>query len=168
MPQRTGNADGRKSRLKAATGEPQVIDFSQVRAQKLEEKRRKTERIFFRHLLSVYSVTGGSAMHPVEIINVSEDGCAFQVPYRAENPWPNDTKDIPLRFYFSQDTYLEIRIEIVNSTPSIEDNSRYVRYGCKVDTTTGSYPAYLQFVRFLKAYSEQAHKDKGGVTLFYL
>ena len=146
----------------------QVIDFSEVRAQKLEEKRRSTERIFFKHLLSVYSVVGNAGMCPIEFIDLSEDGCSFQIPYDAQNPWPKDANDIPLRIYFSQDTYLEIRVKIQNSRPSIENNRRYVRFGCSVDKTTQSFGAYQQFVRFLKAYSEQAHKDRGDVSVFYL
>ena len=47
MSQRTGNNGS-----DIAHGGQQVIDFSEVRAQKLDEKRRTTERIFFKHLLS--------------------------------------------------------------------------------------------------------------------
>ena len=154
MPQRTENN--------------QVVDFSEIRAQKLEEKRRTTERIFFKHLLSVYSVIGLTKMCALEFIDVSEEGCSFQIPYDAENPWPKDSGDLPLRIYFSQDTYLEIRVRIVNSRPSIENNRRYVRFGCAVDQNTQSFAAYQQFVKFLKMYSEHAHKDMGDVSVFYL
>ena len=146
----------------------QVINFSEVRAHKLEEKRQTTERIFFKHLLSVYSVTGDKTMLPIELIDVSEDGCSFQVAHDPMNPWPNDVKDIPLRIYFSQDTYLEIRAKIQNSSPSIENNRRFVRFGCVVDKNTQSYAAFQQFVRFLRLYSEHAHKDMGDLTVFYL
>jgi hypothetical protein len=150
-------------------GTDQVVDFTRVRAQKLEEKRRTTERIFFKQLLSVYSVIGHSSMFPIELIDLSEDGCSFQIPYDPNNPWPKDaTADLPLRIYFSQDTYLEVRARIQNSRPSIENNRRYVRYGCSVDKSTQSYAAYQQFVRFLKTYSEHAHKDRGDVSVFYL
>jgi hypothetical protein len=147
----------------------QVVDFGQIRAQKLEEKRRTTERIFFKQLLSVYSVIGHSSMCPIEFIDMSEEGCSFQIPYDAENPWPKDaTAEMPIRIYFSQDTYLEIRVRIQNSRPSIENNRRYVRFGCAVEKSTQSYQAYQQFVRFLRTYSEHAHKDMGDVSVFYL
>lgn len=148
----------------------QVVDFTEIRAQKMEEKRRKTERIFFKSLLSVYTVVGDSTMFPIELIDVSEDGCSFQIPHDPDSTqkWPSSTDQFPLRLYFSQDTYLEVQAKIENSRPSIDGNRRYVRYGCKVDQNTASYPAFLQFVRFLKAYSEQAHKDKGDTTVFYL
>jgi hypothetical protein len=162
MPHRTGNANG------GDTQQQQVVDFNEVRAQKLEEKRRKTERIFFKHLLSVYSVVGDSAMVPIEIIDISEDGCSFQVPYNPDKPWPTESTELPLRLYFSQDTYLEIRMQIQNSRPSIQNNARYVRFGCSVDKSIHAYKAYQQFVRFLGAYAEHSHKDLGDVSIFYL
>jgi hypothetical protein len=162
MPQGPGNKGSDTLEAK------RVIDFNEVRAQKLDEKRRTTERIFFKHLLNVYSVAGHTTMHPIEFIDMSEDGCSFQVPHDAEKPWPVDATDVPLRIYFSQDTFLEIRVTVQNSRPSIENNRRYVRYGCKVSTESASYAAYLQFVKFLKSYSEHAHKDLGDVSIFYL
>lgn len=148
--------------------ENHVVDFTQAREQKLEEKRRKTERIFFTHLLGVYTVTGDKRMLPIEVIDLSEDGVAFQVPFDAKHPWPSELVEFPLRLYFSQETYLEIRVRIQNSRPSIDKNQRFTRYGCAVDTETKSYPAYAQFVRFMKLYAEHAHKDLGDVSVFYL
>jgi hypothetical protein len=146
-----------------------VIDFNEVRAQKLEEKRRKTERVFFKSLLSVYSLVGDTKMLPIELIDVSEEGLSFQIPHDPENKWPKDAdEEIPLRLYFSQDTFLEIRAKIQNSRPSIESNARYTRFGCSIDQKTASYPAYQQFVRFMKSYAEQSKKDTGGVSVFYL
>lgn len=148
-----------------------VVDFNEARAQRLEEKRRTTERIFFKHLMGVYTVISHSAMSPIELIDLSEEGCSFQIPYEpghSEPAWPKDTTDLPIRMYFSQDTYLEVRVKIQNSRPSIENNRRYCRFGCQVDPTTQSYIAYQQFVRFLKAYAEHAHQDRGDVSIFYL
>lgn len=161
MPQGTGN--NTKNNTKET-----IVDFNQIRIQKLEEKRRHTERIFFKHLLSVYTVAGNSSLRPIEFIEMSETGCSFQVPYDTENPWPKDIAELPLRIYFSQDTYLEIHVKIQYSRPSIEKNQRYVRFGCMVDRTLKSYEAYLQFVKFLKQYSEHCHKDTGDLSLFYL
>lgn len=145
-----------------------VVDFSEVRAQKLEEKRRKAERIFFKQILGIYCVVDNEEIRPLEVIDVSEEGCSFQIPFTAENPWPRETKDLPLRLYFSQDTYLPINVTIQNSRPAIENGVRYIRYGCKVDQSTQSFEAYQQFIRFLRLYAEHAHKDNGRVTFFYL
>src|SRR4051812_7959157 len=113
-----------------STEKEQVVDFNKVRERRLEEKRRSTERIFFKDLLSVYSVTGNTEMRPVELIEVSEDGCAFQIPYSTEGTWPNDGDHLPLRLYFSRDMYLEIFVRIQNSRHSIAKEARYLRFGC--------------------------------------
>jgi len=146
----------------------QVVDFGQVRAQKLEEKRRATERVFFKSLLSVYSVVGDHSMCPIEIIDLSEEGLSFQLPHDAKSPWTKGSSEFPVRLYFSQDSYLEVFVKMQNSKDAIENHARYVRYGCSVDTTTTSYLAYVNFVRFLKMYADVAKKDQGDVKVFYL
>jgi hypothetical protein len=163
MPQGTGNSGGNEQ-----TGIRQVVDFTQAREARMEEKRRKAERIFFKNLLSVYCVVGNHQMRPIELIEVSEDGCSFQVPFDPKDPWPNRDDELPIRFYFSQDTYIPLNLKIENSRPSIENGTRYVRFGCSVDKSLSSYAAFEQFVRFLKLYSEHAHKDMGDVSVFYL
>jgi hypothetical protein len=146
----------------------QIIDFGEARAQRLDEKRRKTERIFFKNLLSVYCVSAGDKMRQMELIEISEEGCSFQIPFDSANPWPRNITQFPVRMYFSQDTYIQIDITIRNSSPYIDNGVRYTRYGCSVDTTTPTYAAFAQFVKFLKTYSELARKDAGDVSLFYL
>jgi hypothetical protein len=145
-----------------------VVDFGQAREQKLDEKRRKTERIFFTNLLSVYSVVGEGKIRPIELLEVSEDGLSFQVPFDSRDPWPMGSNEMPLRLYFSQDTYIPIHIKIENSRSLIDKGARYTRYGCSIDKTTQSYEAFIQFTRFMKSYSEHAHRDKGDVSVFYL
>jgi hypothetical protein len=158
MSQRTGDTQ---------MDQPQVVDFGEARQQKMDEKRRKAERIFFKNLLSVYCVTGNSQMRPIELVEVSEEGCSFQVPYDGERPWPTET-DMPIRLYFSQDTYIPVVMKIMNARPSIDSGAKYMRFGCVIEKNASTYEAYVQFVRFLRLYSEHAHKDKGDVTVFYL
>lgn len=146
----------------------QVVDFNEARAQKLDAKRRATERIFFKQLLGVYSITANEQMRPIELIEVSEDGCSFQVAFDPTRPWPKNLENLPVRLYFSQDTYLPIHLKIQNSRSCIEEGTSYIRFGCTVDKSLSSYPAYQQFVRFLKLYSEHAHTDLGGASVFYL
>ncbi len=148
---------------------PKVVDFSEKRALKMEDKRRKTERIFFQNLIGVYSVISDRSLKPIEILDLSEEGCSFQVPFDPKTPWPAETVEIPIRMYFSADTYIPVVLRIQNSTATIgEGGQRYVRYGCKVDQTLQTYQVYREFVRFMKLYSEHAHRDNGGASVFYL
>ncbi len=162
MTQKMGNSNGSSSE-----GE-HVVNFQKVREQRLEEKRKNTERIFFKSLLSVYSVVGRSKILPIEIIEISEEGCSFQITESPKSTWPETTENLPIRLYFSQDTYLEVLVNIQNSKKFIENQVRYIRFGCKLDKTLKSYGAYQSFVRFLKCYAESAHKDMGDVSIFYI
>jgi hypothetical protein len=150
------------------TKDQHIVDLGEVRAQKLEEKRRHAERIFFKHLLSVYCITDSSQMRPIELVDISETGISFQVPHNANDPWPTSESNLVVRLYFSQDTYLPLHLKIENSRPSIVDGDRFVRYGCSVDKTLTTFETFQQFVRFMKLYSEHAHKDMGDVTVFYI
>ena len=167
MIQRAGNSSNDSNGSSESKQQERVVDFTQVREKRLEEKRRRTERIFFKNLISVYSVTGPSDAHPIELIEMSEEGCSFQTPFDTQNPWPTQSDQVPIRLYFSRDTFLEIFVKIQNSRASIENGKRYTRYGCAIDKEVSSYPAYQAFVRFLGLYAEQAHRDMGDVSAFY-
>ena len=144
-----------------------IIDFGKVRQEKLEEKRKDTERVFFNNLINVCTLTNNSHPRPIDLIDVSEEGCSFQIPYDQKNIWSESADEIPIRLYFSQNTYLEIHVKIQNSTPCIDKNSRYIRFGCTVAKELSSYNTYQTFVRFLKLYSENAHTERRQSSTSY-
>lgn len=148
-----------------------VVDFNEARKDRLEEKRRKTERIFFKQILGVYAVTADpkEGLRSVEIVDVSADGLAFLTPFNARDPWPkDDEKEIVFRIYFSQDTYLPLMLKIENAAPCIHEGDKYTRVGCSIDKSVISSEAFDAFVKFMELYSIHAHKDTGKVSLFYL
>lgn len=140
-----------------------VIDLKNFRNKKAEEKKRKTERIFFHQLMGTYSVMPAGKLLPIEIIDVSEEGLGIQVPFHSERAWPTETTNIPLRFYLSPESFMEVLVDIKNSKPTIEGGSRYVRYGCTVQKEQRSFAAWKQFVGFLKVYSEVSERDSGNI-----
>jgi hypothetical protein len=143
----------------------QVIDLNQIREKKLIQKRRQTERVFFENFVSVYSVKNAKEIIPVEVVDVSEEGCSFQIPYHPEQPWTNKTSEVTLRFYFNSSSYMEILGRIEYSKPCIFNSKRYIRFGCSIDKTTQSYSAYEHFVKFLKLYAESSHPESGKTTI---
>lgn len=145
-----------------------VVDFNEVRAQRMEEKRRKTERIFMNHFLGVYTVTGNKSLHQIELVDLSEGGLGFQVPFNPDKPFPTNDGTMAIRLYFSQDSFLEVYCKVENSRPAVQNGTRYVKYGCSVDTTASTYPAFQAFVKFLKTYAEVAQKDNGDVNVFFV
>jgi hypothetical protein len=147
-----------------------VINLDQFRNKKTEEKKRKTERIFFHNLVGVYGIAQPGKMVPLDLIDVSESGLAIQVPYPDSNTsrdkvWPKDSSDLTIRLYFSPDSYMEVGVNVKNSRPTIENGSKYVRYGCEVHTEHRAFEAWKNFVNFMKAYSEVSEKDSGNISV---
>ncbi len=139
----------------------QVIELSQIREQRLIEKRKNTERVFLQHLISVYSVIHQNKMIPIDLIEISENGCSFKVTHNQENLEDLKIKKstISIRLYFTQTAYLEIKVQILNSTYLIKDRGQSIRYGCSIDKELKSYTAYQAFVRFMKIFSEYSYED---------
>lgn len=148
--------------------ENRVINLNEVREQRLEEKRRKTERVFMNQFLGVYCMTGNNSMHQIEVVDVSEEGIGFQVPFNAEKPFPIADKNIPIRLYFNQESFLQVYVTIHNSRPVVQNGTRYTRYGCSVDQSTSTFAAYQAFVKFLQVYGEVSQKDNGDVNVFFV
>jgi hypothetical protein len=146
----------------------QVINLNEIREQRLEEKRRKTERVFMNQFLGVYCMTGNNSMHQIEVVDVSEEGLGFQVPFNADKPFPITDKNFPIRLYFNQESFLQVYVTIHNSRPVVQNGTRYTRYGCGVDQSTSTFAAYQAFVKFLQIYGEVAQKDNGDVNVFFV
>lgn len=146
----------------------QVIDLNEVRNQRLEEKRRKTERVFMNQFLGVYCMTGNNSMHQIEVVDVSDEGLAFQVPFNPEKSSPITDKIFPVRLYFNQESFLQVHLAIQNERSVLQNGIRYTRYGCAVDPSTSTFAAYQAFVKFLQIYGEVSQKDKGDVNVFFV
>ncbi len=143
----------------------EIVSLDHFRNRKQEEKKRKTERIFFHNLVGVYSVVAPGKMVPVDLIDVSDEGLAIQVPYDSEKSRPTNMNNLPIRLYFSPESFMEITVDIKNSRPTIENGNRYLRYGCAVQTEHRAFAAWQGFVNFLKAFSEVSEKDTGNIAI---
>lgn len=147
-----------------------VINLDQFRNRKSEEKKRKTERIFFHNLVGVYGIAQPGKMIPLDLIDVSEGGLAIQVPYptsttMADKVWPKDATDLTIRLYFSPESFMEVIVDVKNSGPTIENGSKYVRYGCAVNPDQRAYSAWKSFVNFLSVYSDVSERDSGNISV---
>jgi hypothetical protein len=147
-----------------------VINLDQFRNRKSEEKKRKTERIFFHNLVGVYGITQPGKMVPVDLIDVSEGGLAIQVPYpnsttMADKIWPKDSSNLSIRLYFSPDSFMEVTVDVKNSGPVIDNGSKYVRYGCAINPEQRSFEAWKNFVNFLRSYTDVSERDSGNINV---
>jgi hypothetical protein len=147
-----------------------IVDFDQVRTQRLEEKKRKTERVMLREWVGVSCVGANlpQGMKSLEVIDLSEDGLAFRVPVYTGKGWPKEITEIQVRFYFTKDSFIPLKLAVQNIKTFEEDGVRYVRCGCTVDPVGGAYEAFACFVKFLKSYSMSSYTDRGDSQAFYI
>lgn len=137
-----------------------VIDFNEIRQAKIEEKRRKYERVVFKNVLGAYCAAEGDALKAVELVDLSTTGMSFQLPSTSKNlDSVKLKKEYVFRMYFSEDTYVPIHVVVQNKRPCVENGGTYYRFGCTVDTTTKGYETYSMFVQFLQKYAETAQQD---------
>lgn len=157
MSEKTGNASGSIS----------VIDFESHRAHRLEEKRRRSERIVFRKMLGLVCVHDKQQENALEIIDVSDSGIAFLVPYARKQEWQRKGTEVTLRLYLSPDSYLPVHAEVVYCKPYIDGGVEYLKVGCEVDPTATAFETYRSFVTFLKHYSLNAYFEETKASGFY-
>jgi hypothetical protein len=165
---RVDETHGGSSMDKPGDKEGQIINFTKAREAKIEERRRRYERILFRHILGVYCVAEGKGLKAVELVDISESGLSFQLPIHSKNlDSMAPGNEIVFRFYFSQDTFIPVVVKIQNERHCIEDGQKFIRFGCVVDATSQSYETYKLFVMFLQKYAETSQQDKGDLKFFF-
>jgi hypothetical protein len=104
-------------------------------------------------------------MVPVELIDVSDEGLAIQVPYQSDRHWPKDISNVPIRLYFSAESFMEILVDVKNTRPTIDGGVKYLRYGCEVKKDQKAFEAWARFVGFLKAFSDVSERDSGNISV---
>ncbi len=143
-----------------ASPQGNVIDFSARRADRSAADRRQTERFFLRELVQTFAMIGDDSERAIEVIEASETGIGFRIPYEKRNPFTEALGELTIRLYFGSDTWLPLGLKIVNVQDQVEEGRRYVRYGCSIDQSFTSYGAYLQFIRFIELYLRHARRDR--------
>ena len=149
-----------------------IIDFQNERNQRVETKRRNFERLLFKNFLGAYSVIDqAGSIYPVELVDISETGCLFQVPWNPKNGqmFASGT-EINLRMYFTQTSFIPVTVKIKYGNEYVgEEGKTYIRYGSEFDTSTHSFEALLAFVKFLYKFAENSVEDKGeGKKIYFL
>jgi hypothetical protein len=135
-----------------------VVNLAEIRSKRNDSERRQVKRHFLHEILQFFCVPGGGTMCPVEVLEGSETGCSFRVPHEkagqivgAESP--------AFRIYLSRDSFILVGFRIVKAVDMTENGRKYMRFGCEIDRTYSSYPAYQQLLRFVDSYSELSVKE---------
>ncbi len=147
-----------------------IISFKNKREESIEEKKRAFERIVFHNFMGTYSVVDDNgSCYQIEMVDISHDGCQFQVPWNKNNEKHFDEdKELVLRMYFTENSYLPIVVNIRHAHEYIDRTGTYMRYGCKFDKATSSIEALHSFVEFIDRFAEHSVIDKGDAKVYFL
>lgn len=143
-----------------------VISLSNVRKEKIEEKRRDYERVVFKSNFGVFTYREESGLNAIEVLDISEGGLQFQTPERSSLKLEVG-EIIPIRFYFATDHYITIDVKVVRSFTALESGAAVHRYGCLLDKKMASYAAIYHFVQFITKCAEHGHKDDKHHKVYY-
>lgn len=147
-----------------------VLDFLSKRKEKIETKRRNFERILFQNFLGAYTVLDNNGTnYPIEFIDISHQGCLFQVPYNSSRQKPyKKGEELTLRMYFTQDSYIPVIVSIKRFQEHQDsDGQTYARYGCEFDQSTTAFNAMRSFIDFLYKFAEHSSVDRGDQRVFF-
>lgn len=148
-----------------------LLDFQSKREKTIETKRRNFERVLFQDFLGAYSVIDEfGSNYPVELVDVSHDGCMIQVPWNPKNHQKfKEGNDVTLRVYFTKGSFIPVVVNIKHSKEFVDDNGDvYMRYGGEFDKTLPSFSAFEKFIEFIYKYAEFSCVDKGENRVYFL
>ncbi len=142
-----------------------LVQISDLRKEKQDEMRRNYERVLFKQILGCYTLIEKLGLKGVEMLDISQSGCSFQMP--VEDGAFNPGEEIDFRFYFSNDTFLPAKLTIKRVAKVSQFNRDYWQYGAIFDKSLSSFTALQKFVDFIGSYAENAKEDKGDARAFF-
>jgi len=148
-----------------------LLDFVEKRKENIEQKRRSFERILFKNMLGAYTVIDkNGSIYPVGLVDVSRDGCLFQVPWDGSDDakLPEGT-ETTMRIYFTKVDFIPAILNIKYNKEFIDkDGQTYMHYGCEFDKSMPSFAALESFIEFLYKFAEHSAVDKGDTKVFFI
>lgn len=148
-----------------------VVDFTAKRKESIEQKRRTFERVVFQEFLGVYSVVDDQGSnYPIKLIDISHDGCQFQLPYskKALNQFKTGS-ETTLKLFFTKGSYIPAMVTVKRAAEYIDENGdAWLRLGGEFDKTLPSFKAVQSFIDFIYQYAEFSCLDKGESKVYFL
>lgn len=148
-----------------------VLNFLEKRKENIEQKRRQFERILFNNFLGAYTVVDqGGSIYPVSLVDVSRDGCLFQVPWNVDRDTKiEDGTEITMRMYFTKNSFVPVVINVKYGREFVdEDGQTYMQYGSEFDSSMPSFSAVEAFIEFMYKFAEHSSVDKGSQKVYFL
>ncbi len=150
--------------------ETKIFDFVKKRSENVEQKRRAFERLVFQNFLGAYTVIeDGGAIYPIALVDISNTGCLFQVPWTMgkDKKIPKNT-EILMRMYFTKGSYIPVLVSVKHGKEVVmQDGTTYMQYGCEFDKSVSSFEAMQSFIDFMYKFAKHSAVDKGDTKVFF-
>lgn len=148
-----------------------VIDFQAKRNESIEKRKRSFERVLFTEFLGSYAeIDENGTKFSVMMIDISRDGCLFQVPFaKASMDYFKNQKSLTVRIYFTKEDFLPLEIEVKHLNEYIDQRGdAYIRVGGEFDQQAPSFKAFQPFIEFIYKFAEFSCVDKGESKVYFL
>jgi hypothetical protein len=148
-----------------------VIDFETKRQDSIAKRKRNFERVLFSEFLGSYAeIDESGSKYPISFVDLSHDGCLFQVPMNAfsDHKFEKDS-DLTIRVYFTKDDFLPLVINVKHASEYIDEKGdAYMRYGGEFDKSLPSFQAFEPFIEFIYKFAQYSCMDKGESKVYFL
>ncbi len=148
-----------------------IIDFQAKRQSSIEKRKRSFERVLFSEFLGSYAeIDENGTKYSVQLIDISQDGCLFQIPFSPSNRAFFAQKDtITLRIYFTKEDFLPLVVSIKHFNEHIDERGdASLRFGGEFDKELPSFQAFKPFIDFIYKFAEFSCVDKGESKVYFL
>lgn len=148
-----------------------VIDFQSKRKDSIEKRKRSFERVLFKDFLGSYAeIDENGTKFDVQLIDISHDGCQFQIPFsKSVRSFFADKKEVMIRVYFTSQDFLPLVVHLKRANEYIDEKGHaYMRYGGEFDQSLPSFQAFKPFIDFIYKFAEFSCVDKGESKVYFL
>ena len=148
-----------------------VISFNKKKMQVVEEKRRSFERVLFQNTVDCYAVIDGAeSIYPLQMLDISEAGCLFQVPVcKNLHKFFKVKKNIDLRIYFTEGSYIPASVLIIREQLAKDiQGHEMAEFGCTFDQSKTSYQVLESFIKFINNFAKYSSIDHKTNKVYFL
>tara|TARA_Y100001001_G_C7848675_1_gene253280 strand:- start:31 stop:486 length:456 start_codon:yes stop_codon:yes gene_type:complete len=148
-----------------------VIDFQQKRKDSIEKRKRNFERVLFSEFLGSYAeIDENGTKYLVTMVDISQEGCLFQVPFHKDAQTHFKQKDdVTVRIYFTKDDFLPLVVNLKHINEYVDEKGdAFLRFGGEFDKSLPSFKAFQPFIDFIYKFAEFSCIDKGESKVYFL
>jgi hypothetical protein len=138
-----------------------ITNITKIREEMIQAERRIAKRVILNGFIGAHVVVQNKGLMRVNLYDFSLGGLSFDVPIEAGHF--KEGEELPMRFYFNQETYFPFFVRVANSRTF--ENEGVNRHGALFSKNGINREALDHFVKFLESVSTALKTDKGDILV---